>query len=99
CYAYRVYLKSTPDSPDRKKAQAESDQCERQLAGARGQPADQTQKYVETRAAFFSALDQQQLLGPGGAAESLKSLVREGYLGPDLGDMGSKLGAAAVAAA
>jgi tetratricopeptide (TPR) repeat protein len=99
CYAYRVFLKNVPESPDRKKAQAESDQCERQLATAKGQPPDLSQKYVETRAAFFGALDQQQFLTTGGAADSLKLLIREGYLGPDLGDMGAKLGTSAVAAA
>ena len=40
CYVYRVYLKAAPESPDRKKAQAESDQCERQLKTAKNQPPD-----------------------------------------------------------
>ncbi len=99
CYAYRVYLKTVPDSPERKKAAAESDQCERQVKGAKGQAPDLTQKYVETRAAFFASLEQGELLKAGGAAESLRALVNDGYLGPDLADMGAKLGAAVVAQA
>lgn len=99
CYAYRVYLKNTPDSPERKKAAAEGDQCERQLKTASGQAPDLTQKYVETRAAFFSALEKGELLKAGGAAESLRALVNEGYLGPDLADMASKLGTAVLAEA
>ncbi len=99
CYVYRVYLKATPDSPDRKKAQAESDQCERQVKTARNQPPDLSQKYVETRASFYAALDQGLVVGAGGANEQLTALVKDGYLGPDLGDMASKLGAAAVAKA
>jgi len=99
CYAYRVFLKSVPDSPDRKKAAAESDQCERKLKNAKGQPPDLSQKYVETRAAFFAQLDKGVVLGPEGAAEELRTLVREGYLGPELADMAQKLRAAAVAEA
>jgi len=99
CYLYRVYLKATPDTPDRKKAQAESDQCERQLKTAKKQPPDLSGKYVDTKAAFFAALDQSQILDKGGAYESLKTLVKDGYMGPDLGEMAQKLGAAAQAAA
>ena len=99
CYVYRVYLKAAPDSPDRKKAQAESDQCERQLKTAKKQPADLSQKYVETRASFYAALDQGLVVGPGGANEQLTTLVKDGYLSPDLGDMAAKLGAAALAKA
>lgn len=99
CYAYRVYLKASPDTPDRKKAAAEGEQCERQLKNAKGQPPDLSQKYVETRAAFFAQLDKAVVLGPEGAAEHLRSLVKDGFLGPDLADMAQKLGAAAVAEA
>jgi tetratricopeptide (TPR) repeat protein len=99
CYAYRVYLKNTPETPDRKKAAAESDQCERQVAVAKGQLPDLTQKFVETRAVFFAALEKGELLTPGGAAESLRTLVNDGFLGPDLADMASKLGAAVLAEA
>jgi tetratricopeptide (TPR) repeat protein len=99
CYAYRVYLKASPDTPDRKKAQAESEQCERQLKNAKGQPADPTPKYVEGRATFFAQLDKGQVMGPTGASEELRTLVKEGLLGPELGDMGQKLGAAAIAEA
>ncbi|MBL9039915.1 MAG: hypothetical protein JNG84_15460 [Archangium sp.] len=99
CYAYRVYLKGTPETPDRKKAAAESEACERQLKVTKGQAPDLTQKYVETRAAFFAALEKGDLLKPGGAADSLRTLVNDGFLGPDLGDMAAKLAAAATAEA
>ncbi|MEW5741458.1 MAG: hypothetical protein AB1938_21230 [Myxococcota bacterium] len=99
CYAYRVYLKSVPDSPDRKKAVAESDQCERQLKSLKKPPPDPGPRYVETRAAFFAALDENRIVGAGGAAESFTALVKEGFLGPELGEMAQKLGAAASSAA
>ena len=99
CYAYRVYLKSVPDSPDRKKAAAESDQCERQVKGLRTPPEDPTKGFVDQRAAFFTSLDAKQLLGPGSASETLRALVHDGFLGPELGEMAQKLGAAATAEA
>jgi tetratricopeptide (TPR) repeat protein len=99
CYVYRVYLKAAPDTPERKKAQAESDQCERQLKSAKNQPPDMGQKYVDTRASFFGALEKRDLLGPSGAADYLRTLVGDGFLGPELGEMASKLGQAAVAMA
>lgn len=99
CYAYRVYLKASPDTPERKKASAESDQCERQLKNAKGQPPDLSQKYVETRAAFFAQLDKGVVLGPTGASEELRTLVKDGFLGVELADMAQKLGSAAVAEA
>ncbi len=98
CYAYRIYLKGMPDTPDRKKAAAESDQCERQVKNPKEQ-SELLQKYVDSRAAFFAALDQNQLIGPNGAASSLESLVKGGFLGPELGDMGQKLAVAATAEA
>ena len=99
CYVYRMYLKAAPDNADRKKAQAESEQCERQLKTAKGQPPDLSPKYVDTKAAFFAALDKSQILDKDGAYEQLKMLVKDGFMGPDLGDMAGKLGAAAQAAA
>jgi tetratricopeptide (TPR) repeat protein len=96
CYAYRVYLKAVPDSPDRKKAAAESDQCERLAAGATQQQNEQLQKYVDDRAGFFASLDKNELMGATGAAASFHTLVSEGFLGPELGDMGQKLGVAAL---
>jgi tetratricopeptide (TPR) repeat protein len=98
CYAYRVYLKAMPDTPDRRKAAAESDQCERQAKSSKEQ-TELLQKYVESRAAFFAALDQNLLVGPNSAATSLESLVKGGFLGPELGDMGQKLAQAATAEA
>lgn len=99
CYAYRVYLKASSDSPERKKAQAEGDQCERQLKAMKKPPVDLGPKYVELRASFFSTLDRGEVLGAGGAAELLRTLVNEGFLGPELGEMAQRLGGAAVAAA
>jgi len=99
CYVYRVYLKAAPESPDRKKAQAEGEQCERQLKTAKKQPPDPSQTYVENRANFYAALDQGLVVGPGSANEQLTNLVRDGYLSPDLGDMAARLGAAALAKA
>lgn len=101
CYAYRVYLKAVvADTPDRKKAAAESDQCERQLKGMKAPAVDPTKTYVDLRAGFFNALDAKSLLGgPDTAAETLKTLVKDGFLGPELGEMATKLGAAATAEA
>lgn len=95
CYAYRVYLKATPETPDRKKASAESDQCERQ-AKAIKKPDDFTKGFVDLRAAFFASLDARELLGANSASETLKTLVHDGLLGPELGEMAQKLGAAAT---
>lgn len=99
CYAYRVYLKSMADTPERKKAAAESDQCERQLKSMRKPPDDPTKGFVDQRAAFYTALDGKQLLGAGSAAEALTTLVHDGFLGPELGEMAQKLGAATTAEA
>jgi thioredoxin-like negative regulator of GroEL len=99
CYVYRMYLKAAPEGADRKKAQAESDTCERQLKTAKGQPPDPSPKYVDLKAAFFAALDQSQIIDKGSAYELLKQLVKEGYMSPDLADMAQKLGAAAQASA
>lgn len=100
CYAYRVYLKSVPDSPDRKKAAAESDQCERQLKGMKAPAVDPTKTFVDLRASFYASLDAKHLLnGPEAAHEVLKTLIKDGFLGPELGEMAQKLGAAATAEA
>lgn len=100
CYAYRVYLKSVADSPDRKKAAAESDQCERQLKSMKAPAVDPTRTFVDLRAQFFASLDAKNLLtAPDSANESFKTLVKDGFLGPELGEMGQKLGAAATAQA
>lgn len=99
CYAYRVYLKSVPDSSDRKKAAAESDGCERQLKALKKQPEDPTKGFVDQRAQFFSSLDARSLLGAGSASETLKALVKGGFLGPELGEMSARLAAAATAEA
>jgi|CXWL01.1.fsa_nt_gi tetratricopeptide (TPR) repeat protein len=99
CYVYRVYLKASPETPDRKKAQAESEQCERQLKSAKGQPVDLGPKYVDTKATFFAALEKNELLGPNSASEALRALIRDGFVGPELGEMAGKLADAASAQA
>jgi len=99
CYAYRVFLKVAPESQDKKKATAESEVCERQLKTVKPSPPDMAQAYTDTKAAFFAALDKNELLGAGNALESLRTLVKDGFLGPELADMAQKLGAAAVAQA
>ena len=93
------FLKAMADGPDRKKAAAESDQCERQLKGLRKPPEDPTKSFVDQRAAFFTALDAKELLGPTSASQTLRALVQGGFLGPELGEMASRLGAAATAEA
>lgn len=99
CYAYRVYLKSVPDSPDRKKAAAEAEQCDRLAATITKEQNATLQKYVDIRAAFFASLDMNELMGADGAASSLETLVKSGFLGPELFDMAQKLAAAATAEA
>ncbi len=99
CVAYRAYVKGATDTVERAKAQSELELCERQLKGARGQPKDPTPRYVEKKAAFFAALDAGSLLGSGSASEVLKALLKDGYVGVDLADMGGKLSAAANSAA
>ena len=50
-------------------------------------------QFVETKAAFFAALEAKQLVGGGSASEGLEQLVTEGYLGPDLASIaGEKAG-------
>ena len=96
---YRVYLKASPETPERKKAQAESEQCERQLKVAKNQPADMGPKYVDTKATFYAALEKGELVGANSASESLHNLVRDGFVGPELGEMANKLADAAAAQA
>ncbi|MBX7116162.1 MAG: tetratricopeptide repeat protein [Myxococcaceae bacterium] len=99
CYVYRVYLKAAPETPERKKAQAESEQCERQLKVAKNQPPDMGPKYVDSKATFYAALEKGELVGANSASESLQSLVRDGFVGPELGEMANKLADAAAAQA
>jgi len=100
CPAYRAYVRSAPDIQDRSKAQRELELCERQLKAARRKqrgkaaPPDLTARHVELKAGFFAALEDGKLLGPDSATEMLTTLVTEGYLGTDLGEMGTRLSAA-----
>lgn len=95
---YRVYVKNAPESPDRDKAQAELELCERQFAASGSTPALGA-SYVALKATYFDVLDKGALLGPGSAAELLTSIVGAGYAAPDLGDMAAKLARAAETAA
>ena len=103
CAAYRAYLRSAPDIQDRAKAQRELELCERQLKVWRKRkknkvPPDLTARHVELKAGFFAALEDGNLVGPDSAGEMLTTLVSEGYLGTDLGEMGLRLSAASRAA-
>jgi len=98
CQVYRVFVKNSPGTPDRDKAQGELELCERQLADT-GVAPQLSQNYVSLKASFFSALDKGVLGGPASADEVLHSLVGAGYAAPDLGDMALKLAHAAEAAA
>ena len=103
CFAYRVYLKAAGVGPDRAKMEPEASSCEAKLKAQKvpkGQPPpeDLTQKYVELKAQFYGGLDKGDLLGAQGALESLKTLVKEGFIGPELGEMAQKLGVACLAA-
>ncbi|WNZ59294.1 hypothetical protein QEG98_24765 [Myxococcus sp. MxC21-1] len=102
CAAYRAYVRSAPDIQDRTKAQRELALCERKLKAARRKkrnkvPPDMTARHVELKAGFFAALEEGRLVGPGAAGETLRTLVSEGYLGTDLGDMAARLSAASQA--
>ncbi len=95
CQAYRTYLKSAVDAPDRSKAESESDLCERQLKAKLPGGSQLGQKYVALKAEFYDALDKGNLLGDNSARTKLEALLQAAYVGPDLGDMAGKLGAAA----
>lgn len=98
CLAYRAFLRSAPDTADRGRAQSELELCERQLKTRKAAP-DPTEKFVATKSKLYDALEKNQLLGPGSAGEALKSLVHAGYLGADLGEMATKVNAAAMSSA
>ncbi len=95
CQTYRVYVKNSPESPDRAKAQAELEGCERRLADKPPSERPVSQLYVEIKAAFFEALDKGNLLGQGSAQETFQGLLNAAYAAPDVGDMAQKLARAA----
>src|SRR5258707_8816467 len=100
CNAFRAYLTAAPDAADRAKAQRELTNCERRLKRVKkSKRIDLGPKYVETKAQFFAALDEKNLLGSGSASVALRTLIQDGYVGPDLAEMGSKLNTAAGAGA
>lgn len=99
CYAYRTYVRHAPAGDERSKAQNELELCERQLRAGKLVAEEAARQFVETKAAFFAALEAKQLVGGGSASESLEQLVVEGYLGPDLADMAKQLAGAALTAA
>lgn len=91
CYTYRVFLKAAPTSPDRDKAQAELENCERQRSALTPPPADPAPTFLDEKAAFQEAAEGGKLLGPGSAREVLVKMLQDGYAAPDLGDMAAKL--------
>ena len=101
--AYRAFIKSSPESVERGKAQSELGLCEKQLKAVKlkagKQKAPESPSFSPLKASFFEALDKGALSGPGSASEKLTSLVAAGYAAPDLGDMAAKLAHAAEAAA
>lgn len=100
CNAYRTYLSAAPDSADRNKAERELKNCERRLKRVKkSKRIDLGPKYVETKADFFAALDQKNFLGTASASAALRTLIHDGYVGPDLAEMGAKLNTAATASA
>jgi tetratricopeptide (TPR) repeat protein len=96
CLVYRIFVKSSPESPDRDKAQSELELCERQSASKpAGAGPGLSQTYVALKASFFDSLDKSNLIGPASASEALKGLIDLAYAAPDLGDMAAKLSRAA----
>lgn len=95
CQTYRVYVKNSPESPDRAKAQAELDGCERRLADKPPSARPLSQIYVEMKAGFYEALDKGNLEGQGSAREIFQGLLNAAYAAPDMGDMAQKLARAA----
>jgi tetratricopeptide (TPR) repeat protein len=87
CYAYRVYVKSSQESPDRGKAQSELDLCERRLGAGR----DFAEKYVIMKARFYELLDQRKWMGDESASTVLREIIAAGYASPEVGEMASKL--------
>ncbi|MBS2032326.1 MAG: hypothetical protein JST54_30785 [Deltaproteobacteria bacterium] len=99
CWTYRVFLKAAPQSPDRDKAQAESENCQKQMAGLKPVPADPGIAFVDQKAAFQEAAEGGKLLGAGSASAVLEQMLKDGYAAPDLADMAAKLRTAAETAA
>lgn len=91
CWTYRVFLKAAPTSPDRDKAQAELDNCQRQMGALSPVPADPGVAFVDQKAAFQEAAEGGKLLGPGSASAILGQMLKDGYAAPDLADMAAKL--------
>lgn len=90
CYTYRVYVKSSPESGERQKAQSELDLCDKQLA-AKPEADDPAAKFAPLKGALHQALDRGQLFGPASAEEVLGALVAADYAAPDLGDLAAKV--------
>ncbi|MFN7131676.1 MAG: tetratricopeptide repeat protein [Myxococcales bacterium] len=95
CQAYRVYLKSAIDAPDRAKAQSESELCDKQLRAKLPTGSALGQQYVAIKAELYDALDKGNLLGPGSARAKLVALLDAGYVAPDLADIAAKIAQAA----
>lgn len=95
CHAYRTYLRSAVNAPDRSKAESEADLCERQLRAKLPGGSQLGPRYVALKAEFYDALDKGNLLGENSARAKLEAMLEAAYVGPDLGDMAGKLAAAA----
>jgi len=95
CWTYRVFMKAAAGSPDRDKAQAELDNCQRQQSALTPAPADPGLAFVDQRAAFEEAVNGGKLLGPGSASTTLKQMLTDGYAAPDLSKMAAELRGAA----
>lgn len=95
CWTYRVFLKASPNTPDREKAQAELENCQRQQAALSPVPADPGLAFVDQRATFEQTVNAGNLLGPGSASATLRQMLVDGYAAPDLAKMAQELRAAA----
>ena len=90
-----MFLKAAATSPDRDKAQAELDNCQKQLGALKPVPVDPGLAFVDQKAAFQEAAEGGKLLGVGSASAILTQMLKDGYAAPDLADMAAKLKTAA----
>lgn len=99
CYAYRAYVRHAPAGDDRTKAQRELELCDRKSRTAKKSAEETLRDFVDRKAGFYEALEAGRLAGEDGAGIALASLVLDGYLGPDLGEMAEQLATSALRAA
>jgi tetratricopeptide (TPR) repeat protein len=90
CYTYRLFLKISPDTGDRQKAQAELELCEKQLA-ANPESVDPVAKFAALKGAVLQALDKGVVVGtPDSVKETLTALLAAEYSAPDLAEIANK---------